>query len=1135
MTVLNGIARAKLCNICNTRVIMLCIKDILITRAKYISLLFIVGACFITLLLSPDTVLSQEYTATVLNLPVPGTMLPLSKENIPLIIKGVTVHPEDPLLLDFIIDTGESGLSGPALEVEAEKLIKYFLASMTVPENELWVNLSPYESDRIIPHGFSLTEMGRDLLAQDYLLKQLTATLMYPEDELGSEFWDSVRERAFAEYGIEDIPLNTFSKVWIVPDEAVVYEYEGSAYVIYKHLKVLLEEDYLALKSNSNENKFSMGSLSESKQKDISKVTSEIIKEIIIPEIEREVNNGETFNVLRQVYNSMILAVWYKNNLKESLLGQVYADKNKTRGIDLDDKQINKKIYDQYVKAFEKGVYNYVKEEYDPYSQTIIPRKYFSGGEHFGDVGKVTRVVKGPPSNLSVNDRAMLTRAVNPSTDDAKNIKVSAQLLENPSDKAMLGWFFKAAGLAKKVFEEEYILAQDRPDLVIIEKIIEDEEGFEVFGGENNPAVYRALKELTGSGVLAYRKGVYLPSQDSHLSLDFARIAKKEAFYAVSKKQGEGKKRFRALVIGSGSGIDARTIFRTAKQGLMDVEIDAVDISPEAIKTTQFNFDIFHGKNIDQLPQNTRMQSFVKNANDEFRAFVVNEKLEAKELDGVEPYDIIVFNAPDAIPAEEISDTSGNIQMDYEQFVEVLNKIRDLYLANDGVAIIRNHSHVPMRMLFPQSIISLASGEIYAPGDMAMDQKTNVTFRIQNKQQDRTMLGDDKESLDKLVRLIVEDKNSDEAYDLIRGMNSPMRLQSFKNLAQSLLEKVVEENKQITAGEANPYGLIAGEVRLFFVNITISSVAGGLTQEIINYSRSMDDVLIEDIKSPAFEEETFANNDEDINNDGMREELTKQIAMHIWTATKKIIELSDTPDNAAKLIEATSMMLKSIIFVEANASLANEGIIFTERDLARSQTDAFKRLRNELSKDRDQYGKHIQIIIILGLLSIDEASDYWMDKPLGIYLMIENEAKSLGKSVDEIIKDLIGFANYLHYPLDLQIVNSKIQEAIQGYFDIFDRTLPEIGSSPEDKAVLGEEKTQPVGGIDLNPDLLNLQIKRDRSGVPLPVFQQPLYNIEIDGFMPVIINMVPLPNLPATLGLNEELTDNLELSYLYRK
>ena len=30
--------------------------------------------------------------------------------------------------------------------------------------------------------------MGRDMLAQDYILKQLTASLIYPEKDLGKDF-----------------------------------------------------------------------------------------------------------------------------------------------------------------------------------------------------------------------------------------------------------------------------------------------------------------------------------------------------------------------------------------------------------------------------------------------------------------------------------------------------------------------------------------------------------------------------------------------------------------------------------------------------------------------------------------------------------------------------------------------------------------------------------------------------------------------------------------------------------------------------------------------------------------------------------------------------------------------------------
>ena len=60
-----------------------------------------------------------------------------------------------------------------------------------------------------------------------------------------------------------------------------------------------------------------------------------------------------------------------------------------------------------------------------------------------------------------------------------------------------------------------------------------------------------------------------------------------------------------------------------------------------------------------------------------------------------------------------------------------------------------------------------------------------------------------------------------------------------------------------------------------------------------------------------------------------------------------------------------------------------------------------------------------------------------------------------------------------------------------------------------------------VGGIDLNPAMMSLQIKRDGAGIPLPVFDQPIESFNIDGFAPVIINVAPVTNLPMLLGGTE--------------
>jgi len=303
-------------------------------------------------------------------MPQAGAMVFLSHAYIPAHLQGMIIDPHNPLQFNFLVHRGDSTLNDFQKHQEYQKLIKYFLASLTIPDDDQWVNLSPYEKNRIISQDFGLTEMGRDLLTQDYLLKQITSSLIYPEVSLGKEFWNKVYERSAKLYGQTAIPVNTFNKVWITPDEAVVYESGNTAYIIKTHLKVMLEEDYLSLRKHLAINVNGPAEHS---------LTSKIIKQIILPQLEKEVNEGQNFALLRQIYSSMVLATWYKRSLKESILGRVYADKSKVKGVDQDPKT-NELIYQQYLKAFKKGVFNYIKEDYDALSHQEIPRKYFAGG-----------------------------------------------------------------------------------------------------------------------------------------------------------------------------------------------------------------------------------------------------------------------------------------------------------------------------------------------------------------------------------------------------------------------------------------------------------------------------------------------------------------------------------------------------------------------------------------------------------------------------------------------------------------------------------------------------------------------------------------------------------------------------------
>ena len=340
-----------------------------------------------------------SFAQVAIIMPPPGQMVHVTRHFEPPQMVGLKIDLKDPFSFNFIMDQGESPMSDLDKKEEFNKIIKYFLVSLAMPNKEMWVNLSPYESSRIIPAVFGQTEMGRDLLAQDYILKQFTASLMYPEDGLGKKFWNKVYQEAQARFGTTNINVNTFNKVWIVADKADVYQKGDTAFLVDSHLKVMLEQDYLALSHTVIPAKAGIQN-----KNDVNALGAQIVREIIIPAIEKEVNEGKSFAAVRQVYNAEIMATWFKKTLRESLLGQVFADRSKIAGQKNSDPQAMEKIYKQYLSAYKKGVFNYIKEDAAPDGQ-MIPRKYFSGGLQNVSEAMVTTITSS--DNPEVRDFAM--------------------------------------------------------------------------------------------------------------------------------------------------------------------------------------------------------------------------------------------------------------------------------------------------------------------------------------------------------------------------------------------------------------------------------------------------------------------------------------------------------------------------------------------------------------------------------------------------------------------------------------------------------------------------------------------------------------------------------------------------------
>ena len=338
------------------------------------------------------------FAADPLDLPAPGQMISLSASFDPLMMEGLSYDPKEPFRFGFIVRPGDKKISDTQLQHEAMDIVRYFLAALTLPQDDLWVNLSPYEKDRVIPQDLALTGLGGDLLTQDYILKQLASSLIFPDGKVGQIFWQKVYAAAMERFGNTDVPINTFNKVWIVPGESQVFVHGHTVVVTKSHLKVMMQEDYLATRKaqstviSSHQDSFPPQELSDT-----------VMRQVVLPVIENEVNEGSRFATLRQILNAAILAEWYKRHLKESIVSRYYADQHKIAGIN--ELSIKDQIYEQYVKAYKKGVYNFIREDSIPGTQKTVPRKYFSGGLNvvIKNLDEVT-----DPSQLSFDSRASL-------------------------------------------------------------------------------------------------------------------------------------------------------------------------------------------------------------------------------------------------------------------------------------------------------------------------------------------------------------------------------------------------------------------------------------------------------------------------------------------------------------------------------------------------------------------------------------------------------------------------------------------------------------------------------------------------------------------------------------------------------
>jgi len=307
-------------------------------------------------------------------------------------LRYLSEYEEEPL---YVMGTAlRAVIAKPGQGVDPDSLSRLSWNSLCIwlalPNSAFWVNLNPDEPDRIIDSELGKTDVGRILLEADFQMKKDLARFTHPENSLlGRQFWDKIYEHVMDGAFAPDnkwISIPVTFRVWIVPGKVVVCSTEEKIYVVNAELDVKLESEYfehIARGSSFN---------SSADAKDISdsqRYAEGILKEMILPEIIKEVNTGVQYQQLRQIFYSRVIAEWYKTKHRSGIqaFGKVVGQG------DIDPWRSSSdwnplEIFESYKQSLIKGEYSLKQESETVNGQFIIKtvREYFLGGVDFIEV-----------------------------------------------------------------------------------------------------------------------------------------------------------------------------------------------------------------------------------------------------------------------------------------------------------------------------------------------------------------------------------------------------------------------------------------------------------------------------------------------------------------------------------------------------------------------------------------------------------------------------------------------------------------------------------------------------------------------------------------------------------------------------
>jgi hypothetical protein len=247
-----------------------------------------------------------------------------------------------------------------------------FYTWLTLSPRSFWVNLEPNYPPRIIDPTFGRTDAGHVLLHSDLLLKEAGKAAENLADPGGAQLW----QRMLALPAGSDTatgPCIAY-RLWIVPDVATVRATKSQLYILGAPLKIKM----------ATVRHLSGKLLDPICPSDAWNTTWQAsFRQLIVPELTREVNTAPQFEPLRRVYMSRVAAQWVRNRAsRRTVIGRLVNSGLHRRWV-ARPRWSSNAIWEHYIHLLDSPPTPYTIPVPQPDGSTLTYTVYATGGVDF--------------------------------------------------------------------------------------------------------------------------------------------------------------------------------------------------------------------------------------------------------------------------------------------------------------------------------------------------------------------------------------------------------------------------------------------------------------------------------------------------------------------------------------------------------------------------------------------------------------------------------------------------------------------------------------------------------------------------------------------------------------------------------